>query len=108
GAAGVPTHVAVLDGKFRFAPAPSQSFTLDITYWRTVGSVASDASWLFTAAPDIYLYASLIAAEPFLQNDERVPMWSALLEKEIEAMRVETWNTHFSGTPVRQRFRPIA
>lgn len=107
GVSGVPSHVAVLDGKFRFAPVPNATFTLDITYNQSIGSVTAGTSWLFTASPDLYLYASLVAAAPFLHDDERLAVWSALLEKEIEAVRLETWNTHFSGTPVRRQFRPI-
>jgi hypothetical protein len=103
---GIPRYAAILDGKFRFAPVPDATYSTKITYQRTLGSAEAATSWLFTAAPDIYLYACLVESAPYLGEDPRVATWASKLEAEIEKLRRETWNTHFSGTMVR-RPRPI-
>ena len=33
---------------------------------------------MLTNNPDVYLYGTLLEAEPFIMNDERVPLWLAI------------------------------
>jgi hypothetical protein len=106
GTSGPPAYAAILDGKFRFAPAPDNTYATKMTYWRTIGSASAGTSWLFTEAPYLYLYGALVAAAPYLQDDERVAVWEHEVEKRIEAIRKNTWNQHFSGTMLRLA-RPI-
>jgi hypothetical protein len=100
GTTGAPRYAAILDGKFRFAPEPDTTYSTKIAYWKTLGSASAGTSWLFTAAPDIYLYASLVEGAPYVGKDPS--MWAARLEAEIEKLRLETWETHWSGTMVRR------
>ncbi len=46
-------------------------------------SDAQPTNWLLDKAPDLYLYAALLEAEPFLRNDGRVPLWKAALEEAL-------------------------
>lgn len=104
GTTGVPRFAAVIDGDFVFAPAPDTSYTLDITYWQTFSPLSdiTTTNWLLTSHPDIYLYASLVHSAPYLKDDDRVAVWSTLLESSLEELGRLTSEQRFSGTLVRR------
>jgi hypothetical protein len=108
GDTGVPRYAAIEDGVLYFAPEPDASYTLVLTYWRSVDALSSTNAdnWLLTDHPDVYLYGSLMQAAPYLKDDERIPVWSSLLEKAIQEVHNATWNAQFSGT-MRRQFKAI-
>lgn len=47
--------------------------------------IANDlTNWLLTNYPDIYLYSTLLQAEPYLGNDSRIATWKEMLRDAIE------------------------
>jgi hypothetical protein len=57
----------------------------------TLPALAGDGSnWLFEQAPDVYLYASLLEAAPYLGADERVPLWRMDLEMRMQDVLVSS------------------
>jgi predicted transcriptional regulator len=59
----------------------------------TLSALSNDAStnWLLTGHSDLYVYATLVESAPFLQDDERVPLWRSELERRVaEVLRVRT------------------
>ena len=88
GVAGRPTDVAVMAGNLVFAPAPDQTYTANIFYYTQLtplsGSVATNA--ILTEAPDAYLWGSLLQATPYLEHDERIPVWKAKFDDVIEQL----------------------
>jgi hypothetical protein len=74
-----------------------------MTYWRTLGSAALGTSWLFTASPDIYLYAALLEATTFLMNDERVPLWSSAYENAVQRASAADDRGRWGGSVLRMR-----
>lgn len=105
GDSGVPAYAAIIDEKIRFAPVPNGTFSLKMTYWRTLTALSAGVNWLYTAYPNIYLYATLIESKPWARA-EYDPEWPIMLDGLLERLHLETWNKHFSG-PMRRRFRPI-
>jgi hypothetical protein len=105
GLTGIPRYAAILDEKFRFAPAPDGTYATKLTYWRTLTALSAGVNWLYTAAPHIYLLATLIETKPWAKA-EYDPEWPLRLNEAIELFHLETWNKHSSGN-MRQRFRPI-
>jgi len=102
GTTGPPAFVAVVDAVFRFAPVPDASYSLKTTYWATLASIVSSANWLLTNYPSIYLYATLIESAPYLKDDERVAVWSAMLEDRLEKLHQTTWDAQWGGNLRRQ------
>lgn len=66
--------------EIEFDRAPDDSYTAEMIYYGalTALSDANTSNGLLERAPDAYLYAALLAAEPFLANDERITTWSQL------------------------------
>ncbi len=79
--------------------------TLVLHYWRKIPALSATNAdnWLLLKYPDLYRYASLQFAEPFLKNDSRVALWSSAAESILA--EVETHDEHdlFSGGPLQAR-----
>jgi hypothetical protein len=70
----------VEQNEIEFDKSPDDSYSGEILFYKafTALSDADTSNALLTRAPDAYLYASLLAAEPFIFNDERLPLWEKL------------------------------
>ena len=83
--AGVPRFFAVIGRNFEFAPVPSTTTSVEVTYYQRIPALASNATnWLLTNNPDIYLYASLVHAAPFLMDDQRSVLFSNSLASQVQ------------------------
>lgn len=71
-----PKFIAVDGSNFIFGPNASALAVVGM-YYGALTSVISSANALFTAHPDLYLFAALAETEPFLKNDKRVVLWTA-------------------------------
>ena len=71
-----PSYIGVDATNFVFGPSAG-AYTLNGTYYKRLTSIISSANTLFTTNPDLYLFAALAEAEPFLKNDKRVGLWMA-------------------------------
>ncbi len=109
GATGVPRAYAMRsDGAgnlfFVFAPAPSETFSMQASYFAGVtnGNALSTTNLtnrMLLMHPDIYLYASLVESAPFLREDERLQTWEGMLLQRLEDLRTLTQNQMYGGTP---------
>src|SRR5256885_52998 len=62
---------------------------------------------LLRDAPDLYLFGALAESAPYLQHDERVPMWEARLSAGVKALRVSTERRLYGGAPRRREFARV-
>lgn len=74
-----PKFFSVEGTNFRFAPVPAQTYTATLIYYAkpaTLVTTSQETNTLFpSVAPDLYLYASLLEAESYIQDDPRLPLW---------------------------------
>ncbi len=86
--AGRPRAYTLSGDSLRVAPAPAGPCELELTYVRRLPPLSDvqPTSWLLAAAPDVYLYGSLLEAAPFLGDDERAVLWSAAFEAAVDAL----------------------
>lgn len=89
---GIPVAYTIINNNILLLPAPPSTVSLEITYYKKIPALSNSntSNWLLERSPDLYLYGSLLNAEPFLMNDERVPLWMAAVSQAIEAMRMES------------------
>jgi hypothetical protein len=90
-------YYSIVDGNFRLAPQPSGDTTLELTYYGKVPALSDSntTNWLLTKSPDLYLYASLMQAAPYLKDDERVALWATAMGQAMEAMQLEAERAQF-------------
>lgn len=85
--AGRPTHWAFWDSQLQFAPTPDQSYDGILVYNVQLTALTGTATnTILTEAPDAYLYGSLLQAAPYLEHDERIPVWQAKFDAAIEQL----------------------
>lgn len=80
---GRPEHWAV-DETIVFERPADAIYSLILRYVK--GFALSDAAttnWLLTNHPDVYLFATLVEAAPYLRDDNLLGIWSARLEKAV-------------------------
>jgi hypothetical protein len=92
--AGKTRYYTIIDGLFELVPKPATGATVTLTcvyYARIPALTGSNSSnWLLQKAPDLYLYQSLAAAAPYLNNDERISTWLSMVGQGIEELRMES------------------
>ena len=105
---GKPPHFYTHEGgQFFLVPAPSASTDLVLVYRAAIPALATDnqTNWLLTKSPDLYLYGSLAAAEPYLKNDERMPLWKSQADQALIDMQYEAERASFPQGKLTAKFR---
>jgi len=63
----------------------------------TTLSTSVTTNWLLTAHPDVYLYGSLLEAQPYLIDDARIATWSQLFDKVVAEVRLPDTTANFTN-----------
>jgi hypothetical protein len=87
-----PRYYTMINGSFELIPAPKADQDLILTYYQKIPALsdAAPTNWLMTKSPDLYLYASLLNAAPYLKNDERIQVWAAGMSDVMDKMHMES------------------
>lgn len=102
---GKPVVFTVEGANLVFGPIPDSGYTAKVLHFKALDPLSSSAHAVFTANPDVYLYGSLLAAEPFLKNDKRVALWKSLFDEGL--MELEAQNARHPGPMVmRDDYNP--
>ncbi len=107
---GKPLYFAITGTDLELYPAPDASYEIEVIYYATIDPLTTDAetNFLITNHPDLYLFGSLVQAEPWLMNDERIGIWGALLGKGVEELRISDERSQTeSGTIVMRPKRSL-
>ena len=103
-AAGRPRYFRMTAGQIEFYPLPDTSYSMSMEYFAKTPALSASASdnWILVHAADAYLYGALLHAAPYLKDDARVQVWSALYLAAIEALKKQSEAAKFSG-PLKMR-----
>lgn len=94
---GKPKKIAREGANFIFGPYPDSTYTIKGIYYAKPTVVSSSANALFTANPDLYLFAALCEAAPYIGNDSRVGLWEQKYASIKALMHAEDKNEYGSG-----------
>jgi hypothetical protein len=100
---------SLMNGALELVSAPGSNIDIEMIYYGKITPLSSNVStnWLLTKAPDVYLYGSLLHAQPFLMDDQRMPVFAALYNSRIEALNEESMKSTHSGSPLIARARRV-
>ena len=103
------TVVGGATGQLEILPSPDSTYDSSIIYYTRIASLtdAATSNWLLAAHPDIYLFGTLVEAEPYLKNDERMPMWIARLDKALNDLRLQGERERHTASGLRMRSRVL-
>ena len=105
---GKPQTFTIIGDNYHLGPSPDGVYTVEIVYYQRFAALSDLAptNTMLTENPDVYLYATLLEAEPFLANDARIQLWMAAFTESIteiqnatvSASRSRCVTHHFSRT----------
>lgn len=97
---GVPKYFARERSNFIFGPYPDSTYQVKGTYFKVLDplSDSNTTNWLTDDRPNLILFATLCAAEPFLRNDPRLALWEAEYQKAMQAANKTYKTESYSGS----------
>ena len=100
---GRPTSYTIMGDNILFGPTPDAVYTYSMTYYKALAALsdAAPTNWAILNAPDLYMYGTLLQAEPFLMNDERVPLWERGFRQAISDLQEQDNKDRHSGSEMR-------
>ena len=98
-----PQVFTIIADKVRLGPNPDAVYTTSMLYYKAFAALSDSATTndMLTNNPDVYLYGTLLEAEPFIMNDERVPLWLAAFEKAVSDIQNQDNKDRHSGSQLR-------
>lgn len=100
-----PTHYAHTAGSIEVYPTPDASYAAELVYRAKIASLsdAAPSNWLLAAAPDAYLYGSLMQSAPYLKDDQRITVWGALYAEAVNSLNSASEDAKVSAAGLRLR-----
>ena len=106
---GKPRAYSLIGDEIQLAPIPDSDYTIEMAFYEkftplgdgTSGTVTNN--WLTLNAPDVLLYGSLLEAEPFIKNDERISLWLNAYNGAIRKLQDADGRDRHSGSAMRVR-----
>ena len=88
GQTGRPLFFAVVGGEFRYYPVPDASYTATLTYYAKPPALSDTnaSNWILSEHPDAYLYGTLLAAGPYLQDQDKLSTYAQLYQAAMDAI----------------------
>jgi hypothetical protein len=102
---GKPEVYAITGSEIVFGPAPDAEYDAILTYYQKITALSSDnqTNWLIVSHPDIYLYGSLVMAEAYIWDDERLPLWKSALDEALDELMEHGKRKQYGAAPLRLR-----
>ncbi len=100
---GKPEVFTIIADNVRLGPNPDAVYTTSMLYYKTFTALSDSATTndMLTNNPDVYLYGTLLEAEPFIMNDQRIPVWLGAFEKAVASIQSQDNKDRHSGSNLR-------
>ena len=104
-AGGRPIAYTIKANELFLGPSPDAAYTMEMDYYRKFDSLSTiiTTNAMLTDNPDVYLYGSLLEAEPFIKNDTRIQVWGTSFYKAITDIQDQDSKDRHSGSEMRNR-----
>lgn len=100
-AATVPLGYAVVGNEIRIAGQAAGDYSL--TYFaRPPALETAGTNWLILKAPNVYLFATLLEAAPYLKDQSGATVWATEFQRALAGLRIADDRARF-GPGFRQR-----
>lgn len=102
---GLPRAYTVFDSQIELGPTPDGTYAAEMYYIAKVSALSadSDTNDVLTYYPEIYLYASLMEAAIYTEDDELAQKWLGLFEQEVYRANEATKRARYSGNSLQVR-----
>lgn len=100
GTSGVPNYYTIHGDEFEIKPVPDTTYTIEISYIKrfTAFSADADFNWLLTNHPHIYLYAALISANEYTEDDAAILKYTNLYKDAVAMLNTAEKRAKYGDT----------
>ncbi|MGI9489099.1 MAG: phage adaptor protein [Geminicoccaceae bacterium] len=100
-ATGTPAYFSIVGENFLWAPTPNAILSIVVDHYARPAAFSDDADTnaVISRWPNLYLYASLIHAAPYIANDPRLPTLAGLYDSQVEQAHAANARDRYSGDP---------
>ena len=102
---GSARQVAQAGDNLVFLPAASDGQAVNGRYYAKPPALKDELHPTFNRYPELYLYAALYSATPFLGFDRRIPVWQAYYRSLLSQANKQEQHRVYSGSRLRTRTR---
>jgi hypothetical protein len=97
---GTPKAYTIKGNNIELRPIPDSAYQIEVSYYKhfTALSDSNTTNDMLTHHPDVYLYGALVEAEPYLQNDKRIQVWSGYYDRAKQDIITSNERDRHSGT----------
>lgn len=92
-----PSMIGREGANFIFGPYPDSGYSVSGIYYARPTSIVSSANAFFLLNPDVYLFAALCEAAPYMGNDTRVALWESKMKTLLDDLDAESDDEYSSG-----------
>jgi hypothetical protein len=102
---GKPECYAISGLEIVFGPAPDDTYDAILTYYQDIPALSTDleTNWVISKHPSLYLYGTLMQAEFYGWNDERLPLVKAAWDEAIDELTEQGKGKQYGSAPLRLR-----
>ena len=70
-------------------PSADAAYPFEVNYWELPAllDAVNQTNWTTDFAPNALLHGALLQATPFLKNDERIPTWQAIYDRDLQILQ---------------------
>ena len=100
---GRPEVFTIIADNVRLGPNPDAVYTTSMLYYKTFTALSDAATTndMLTNNPEVDLYGTLLEAEPFIMNDDRVQLWAIAFKQAIDDIQNQDNKDRHSGSQLR-------
>ena len=106
-ATGTPSYYTIEGTVIQLQPTPDKSYTIQMTYYKDIPALSdqgdSGYNWILTSHPDIYLYATLMQASPYIMDPQSAGQWGGLLDRAMQELQMSDEKSRYAGGTLNMR-----
>ena len=102
---GRPTKFMIAAGYFSFWPVPDTTYSMKLLYRACLPALSftTQTNWLYAKHPDLYLFATLLQAEFFGWNDERLPLIKSQVDEILSSITLSGVRKRYGSGPLTMK-----
>jgi hypothetical protein len=106
---GAPIYYTIVGKQIYLGNTPDSANILELGLFKRVTALSSSNTTndILTNFPDLYLYGSLAETSPFLMQDERLQVWSALYKESVKTANDSAQRGRVSAAPLQMSARRV-
>ena len=104
---GTPSYYTIEGDSIQLLPTPDATYTLQLNYYQDIPALAALAdsgnNHLLLSNPDVYLYATLMQASPYIMDPDSAQIWDGLLARSMQELQASDDKSRYSGGTLNMR-----